>query len=371
MKWSLYLGRIFGIKLFVHWTFSLLIAWIVFLNIKQGLGTSDIFWSIGFVLSVFACLTMHELGHALTARRFGVRTQDIILLPIGGMARLESIPEVPRQELLVAIAGPIVNVVIAGILYLFLFFTSGIPQVNQFATINAHNFLFMLFSVNIVLAVFNLIPAFPMDGGRMLRALLSMKLNRSNATRIAAFIGQVLAIGFAIIGLFSNPFLVVIGIVIFLGAQSEANFTEAKYFLKGYTVNDILMHEFATISIDDPISKAIKVILNGQSKDFIVMHNNVVSGTLSRDEIIKALYEKDQHVKVKDVMNKSLKYLKPTDSLESLFQQMQLKQLTIMPVIENDKLVGVVDSENLIEFIMITQAKKNEIVVKESEELSS
>ena len=369
MKWSLYLGKLFGIKLFVHWTFSLLIAWIVYINIKQGLGTMDIFWSLGFIFSVFACLTMHELGHALTARRFGVNTQDIILLPIGGMARLESIPEIPRQELLVAIAGPIVNILIAGVLYLFLLLTDGWPNLAEFTVINSQNFLYMLFTVNLVLAGFNLIPAFPMDGGRMLRAILSMRLNRPLATRIAAFIGQALAIGFAIVGLFSNPFLVVIGIVIFLGAQSEANFTEAKYFLKGYTINNVLMHQFETLSVDDPISKAIKVILNGQAKDFIVMDDDVVAGSLSRDEIIKALYEKDQHIQVKEVMNRKLKYLKPTDSLETLFQMMQSKQLNIMPVIEGDKLVGVVDSENLIEFIMITQAQKNGIVYNEPDQI--
>lgn len=365
MKWSLYLGRVFGIKLFIHWTFLLLLGYIAFVNIRQGLGFVDILWSIGFILTVFVCLTLHELGHALTAKRYGINTKDIILLPIGGMARLESIPEVPAQELLVAIAGPIVNFVIAGLLYFYLWSVGPVPDIKSIVSINAGNFMYMLFSVNLILAIFNLIPAFPMDGGRMLRAILAMKFDRQVATRIAATVGQILAVGFVVLGLFVNPFLVIIGIFIFLGAQAEADFTEAKSFLKGYTVRNVIMHQFETLSVNDSLSKAVKVLLDGQARDFLVMDGETVVGTLNRNEVIKALYERNENVSIGEVMNKELKYLNPDTPLEEIYQQMQMNQFPLMPVVEDNHLIGVVDAENILEFIMIIGTSKNSKKAKE------
>ncbi|MDZ4810652.1 MAG: site-2 protease family protein [Bacteroidota bacterium] len=206
MKNSLSIGKIAGIQIFIHWSFPLIILWIIFSNVRSGLNTEQIIWSVLFVLTLFVCVTLHELGHALAAKRFHIKTKDITLLPIGGVARLENMPEKPMQELIVALAGPAVNVIIFLILYIALQIASIPFDFTAITHITADNFLFNLAILNIWLAVFNMIPAFPMDGGRVLRALLAMKLNRSLATQIAGRIGQVIAMGFVLLGFFWKSF---------------------------------------------------------------------------------------------------------------------------------------------------------------------
>lgn len=226
MKGSLNLGKIAGIGVKVHWTFMLLILWVVFLELTRGSNLQSILWSIFFVLALFACVVFHELGHALTARKFKIGTRQITLLPIGGVASLEAMPEDPKEEFLVAIAGPAVNVVIALALYLVVPMEEFLKQDPEMleetmSAINAGNFLFYLFSANVMLVVFNLIPAFPMDGGRVFRALLSMKFDRVTATQMAARLGQGVAFLFFLIGLLYNPILILIAIFVYFGAQGE------------------------------------------------------------------------------------------------------------------------------------------------------
>ena len=222
MKGTLNIGRVSGIKVQVHWTFVFLIAWVVFLEVSRGREMPAIALSILFVLVIFGCVVLHELGHALTARRFGISTRKITLLPIGGVASLERMPEKPQQELLVAVAGPAVNVVIAILLYIVFpihRFLDLEPEALQemLSAISPQNFVFYLFAANVMLVVFNAIPAFPMDGGRILRALLSMTIDRVQATRIAAALGQLMAVMFfslacfIILCLFSLLFLSILG----------------------------------------------------------------------------------------------------------------------------------------------------------------
>ena len=212
MKGSLRVGTIAGIGVFIHWTFVLIIF---YLNFTSARASHDIQWSVLFVLSIFATVLLHELGHALAAKRYGIGTKDITLLPIGGVARLERFPEKPGQELVVAIAGPAVNIVLALITALITSFPD-MHEMDEFLApgVNPDNFLVNFFFVNLWLALFNMIPAFPMDGGRVLRALLSFRLQRHVATRIAALTGQVIAVLFVVGGFFINPFLVLIGIFI-------------------------------------------------------------------------------------------------------------------------------------------------------------
>ncbi|HYN00277.1 MAG TPA: site-2 protease family protein, partial [Aestuariivirgaceae bacterium] len=210
MTWSFSLGRIAGTEVRVHFTFLLLVAWY---GIAAGLrgGQTAAIGAVVFILAVFACVLAHEFGHVLTARRYGINTRDITLLPIGGVANIERMPDRPGQELVIAIAGPAVNVVIA-IVLIVLFGLSFTPERIADIEQGRLDFVTRLASVNIALVLFNLLPAFPMDGGRVLRALLAMRLGRLRATRIAAMIGQIVAFGLGFIGLFGSPLLIFIAI---------------------------------------------------------------------------------------------------------------------------------------------------------------
>jgi Zn-dependent protease len=222
MRWSLKLGRVAGIDIYVHWTFFLLLAWVAYLHIAAGEGTNLILTGVAFVVALFGCVVLHKLGHALMAQRFGCRTRDISLLPIGGVARLEQIPEIPWQEFLVAVAGPAVNVAIAIVLLGILLFAGWAYQFTEVALVGGA-FLAKLMWVNIGLVLFNMLPAFPMDGGRVLRALLATTMSRVQATHIAARVGQAMAILFAIGGFISgNWSLLLIAFFVYLGAEGEA-----------------------------------------------------------------------------------------------------------------------------------------------------
>lgn len=357
MKYSLSLGRIAGIQVFVHWTFLILIGYIVYANLKQGMGTVDILWSILFILTLFACVTLHELGHALAARRYHIKTSNITLLPIGGVAQLESMPEKPKEELVVALAGPMVNIIIGGLLYPILHLSGGLDELDV-TRFSHHNFLPSLMVVNIWLAVFNMIPAFPMDGGRVLRALLSFKFERHVATRIAASIGQLLAIGFVFVGFFSNPFLIFIGVFIFLGAQGEAQYAQARSLLSGYTVANVVMKQIPALKPTDTVEYASDQLLASQNKNFLVVDGASVRGTLSRDEIIRALRENKGAETVDLFMNRDFLSLQIQMPLEEAWTTMRTKQQSVAPVFSNNQLVGMLDTENVAEFLMISEATK-------------
>jgi Zn-dependent protease len=229
MRWSIRVGKIAGIQLYLHWTFLILLGLVFFSELGNSLGLPGATQAVLFVLALFACIVLHELGHALAARRYGIPTRDITLLPIGGVARMERMPREPKQELWVAIAGPLVNVGIAAVLILVLV---GIHYTRVQFLVAQKPFLLLLLRANLFLIVFNLLPAFPMDGGRVLRALLARRMDYVRATRIAARIGQVMAIFFVIAGIYSlfqphvSPMLTLIGVFIFFGARNEAHIAE-------------------------------------------------------------------------------------------------------------------------------------------------
>lgn len=359
MKGSFKLGNISGIGLFIHWTFSLLILFIVYVNYKSGQNLTQILWSILFILCIFSTVLIHELGHALTAKKFGIKTKDITLLPIGGLARLERLPEKPSEELAVAFAGPFVNIVLAFITSLFITLPNTPEEmIGQLENgVNAYNFFLNFYLVNIVLAIFNLIPAFPMDGGRVLRALLSYKLERHYATKIAARIGQVLALGFIFLGFFSNPILIFIGIFVFMGAQIESEYTETKYMLKGYKVRDVLMKQYPTIDYNETLETAVKLMLDSQNKHFLVTKNDIPIGTLNREQIIEALSKKEEETELSSIIDKDLIMLQADSLLEDVFELVYKNKSTLMLVIENNQLIGTLDTENLLEFILIKEVK--------------
>ncbi|MFC0263941.1 site-2 protease family protein [Fontibacter flavus] len=356
MKLSLYLGKYKNVKVFIHWTFSLLLLWIIISNLRQGIPGVDILWTVIFVLALFCCVVFHEFGHALAAQKYGIQTKDIVLYPIGGIARLEKLPEDPKQELWVAIAGPLVNVGIFLILSAVLSFTGFNIESLEEIKINPTTIILYLASANLILAVFNLIPAFPMDGGRILRAFLAIRLPRAQATQIAGGIGQFLAIFFIFFGLFNNPILVLIGIFIFLGAAAEVSHTQQESFLKGFKVNDAIMMKFQILAFDAPLSKAVDKLLNSQATHFVVVKDDVAVGTLSRNEIIRGLKEGDENIAVEKVADFNPLKFETEENLDDVWKKMMSENRKVAFVIENGHFLGILDQENISEFIMVKSA---------------
>ncbi|MCB0703815.1 MAG: site-2 protease family protein [Saprospiraceae bacterium] len=282
MGGSIQLVKIFGIPLRIHWTFFLLFGGLAFFGWSQTGSFSYLLWSSLFLLSVFACVALHEFGHALTARRYGVKTVDIILSPIGGIARLDKLPEKPWQEFSVAIAGPLVNIGIALLLAPFLFL---IDRENTDTFLNllwngnlprlpvllSSYFAASLFILNLSLAFFNLIPAFPMDGGRIFRALLSMPLGRLRATQIASVVGQVFAVLMVLYGLWTySIILAFIGVFIFFSAAQEYRFMQTESLLSKETVKRLMRRNFTLLTASDLLQKPLDLYLQGAERNFLV-----------------------------------------------------------------------------------------------------
>lgn len=358
MKSSLYLGQFAKIKVFIHWTFLLLIGYIIYSGVSAGQNMEEIGWHILFILTIFFCVVLHEFGHALMGRRFGFKTKDIILLPIGGVARFEKLPEKPQQEFLVAIAGPMVNFAIALILYATT--SSGLPDImnQELVSVNADSFLTLLWMVNLTLGVFNLIPAFPMDGGRIFRAFLSIFQPREKATKIAAAVGFLVALAFIFLGLFYNPFLIIMGAFIILAASSESNMVSTQALLEGHTAGEIVMHSFASLDQNLTIAEASEAILDGQANNFtITTDTEDIIGTLKRDEIIKALANPESHKKaVTSIMNPVSQTIAADTPLKDLYTNELIRTNIMMPVTYQGMVIGVINFENIMEFLAIKQA---------------
>jgi Zn-dependent protease len=291
MQWSYRIGRVAGTDIKVHVTFLLLVGWWALIGYSQG-GITAALTSALALLALFACVVLHEFGHILMARRFGVRTPDVILLPIGGVARLERIPEEPRQELLIALAGPAVTLAIAVILYAVLRLGGSPAQVRELS--EQQPFLAFLVTVNIYLLLFNLIPAFPMDGGRVLRAILSSRLGLVRGTRIAATLGQSLAVLGGLYGLTrSEPLLVLVAFFVFLGANAEASAVETRAAGQGLQVRQMMVTDFRTVPIHATLSQAVDLLLSGEQREFPVLDNlGRTEGILTRDNLIRGLSQR-------------------------------------------------------------------------------
>ncbi|HMC57064.1 MAG TPA: site-2 protease family protein [Gemmatimonadaceae bacterium] len=364
MKWSWRLGRIAGIALYVHATFLLLLAWVAISEYQSSRDAAAAARGVIFVLAVFATVVLHELGHALSARRYGIRTRDITLLPIGGVARLERMPKEPKQELIVALAGPAVNVVIAGILYLWLRVTGGVPPSVDSASLGGafleRTFAARLLAVNLWLVLFNLIPAFPMDGGRVLRALLAMRSrNYTRATETAARVGRFFALVFGVLGLFvvGNPFLVFIALFVWLGAAGEAAAAQTEAVLDGVPIQALMITDVRTLSPGDPLSRVVDLILDGFQQDFPVLgRGGTVEGMLTRAAMLKALAERGEAARVDDVMARDFVQASPRDSAEDALTRLKNCGCHSMPVIEDGQLLGVLTMDNVGEYVMVQAA---------------
>lgn len=356
MKWSWKLGAIGGIGVYLHATFLLLLAWVGFEHYAAGAGWGGVAIGVSFILLIFGCVLLHELGHALAARRYGIRTRDITLLPIGGVARLERMPEKPSEELVVALAGPAVNLLIAAALYAWLALTQSIEPVRQ-VRIATGNLPERLLAVNLILVFFNLLPAFPMDGGRVVRALFATRLDYVRATHIAATIGQVMAFGFGLAGLLTGNFILLfIALFVWIGAAGEASMVDMKAALGGIPVAHAMLTEFHALTPDQPLSRATNLILSGTQTDFPVLEDGRIAGVLTRQQLLVALAQQGEGLTVGEAMSREFTVVHPSDMLDQAFRALESCECRSMPVEHEGRLVGLLTTDNIGEFVMIQSA---------------
>lgn len=357
MAWSLSLGRIFGTEVRIHMTFFLLVAWYAISAGARGDQAAALDAAI-FIVAVFACVLAHEYGHVLTARRFGIATRDITLLPIGGVASMERMPESPGQELLVALAGPAVNVVIAAILFLGFGASFDVERMADPAASQNIDFASRLALVNVVLVVFNLVPAFPMDGGRVLRALLSYRLERAHATRIAASIGQAFAFGFGFLGLFGNPMLLFVALFVFLAARHEAFEVELGEATRGVAMRQATITSFATLGTAATVGQAVEALLATTQREFPVTDGaGSLRGVLTRDGMIRALGQSGPDTPVLDVMERDVATINARAPLADAVKALQASGQPLIGVVDDaGRVTGIVTLENLAEYMMVNEA---------------
>ena len=352
MRWSLTIGRFGGTAVKIHVTFLLLLAWIGF-SAWQLHGAAAARDSVLFIVLLFACVVLHEFGHILVARHFGIATPEVTLLPIGGVASMQSLPEKPAQELAISIAGPLVNFAIAIVLLLLVGPIKSAdlarlddPQVSLFARLAA---------ANVFLAVFNLVPAFPMDGGRVLRALLAMRFGRPRATQIAATIGQAFAFVLGFLGLFGNPLLIFIAIFVYVAAAGEAQMTAFHESARGLDVAQAMETTFAALPMNAKLSDAVETLLATAQHEFPVVDGfGKPVGLMTRQDILAALRDHDREAAVAGFMRAPIETLRGTTPLEAALDRFYQQDTSGLCVVDRDGvLVGLLTRQNLAEMMMI------------------
>ncbi len=358
MTASLRVGRLAGIDLYLHWTFGLLLAGaFVFFLVGHDVPTAVA--GVLLIAAVFGSVVLHELGHALAARRYGIATRDITLYPVGGVARLARLPERPVQELVVALAGPAVNVVLAGATWLVMLVLGWSITAPTGLADPTSGFASNFFWSNVVLVLFNLLPAFPMDGGRVLRALLAMKLEYARATRIAAGVGQGMAILFAFVAVTNgfDPFLLFIALFVYLGAEQEAHATLLRSAARGLTARDAMLTEYTALGPGSTLGEAVERLLAGSEQDFPVLGvNGQVAGVLTRARLIRALAEHERTTRVYDVMEAPGPVIEAGAPLDAALDRLRESEAALLPVVHAERLVGVLTLENVGELMMLAAA---------------
>jgi Zn-dependent protease/predicted transcriptional regulator len=358
MRFAWRLGKAFGIDVYVHATFLLLLAWVAWSSWGQTGTAAGTLIGVGLILAVFGIVVLHELGHALMARRFGIPTRDITLYPIGGVARLERIPEQPSQELAVAVAGPLVNVGLALLIGTALVLTGGTLVPDEKAVGTLGSIPVQLFWINVMLAVFNLLPAFPMDGGRVLRALLSMRLGPVEATAIAARIGQTLALGLGVLGILYAPTLLLIAVFVWVGAASEAGAVQTKAALHSLPVRSAMMREIRSLDEETTIGEAVRAHLASPQADFPVVRGDALVGVLPRAVLLAALAERGSDARVGDVATRDFAIADPDEPLDVALTRLEAAACRVMPVMRGTALLGLITPEHLGEVLLVQDAMR-------------
>jgi Zn-dependent protease len=359
MNRSLKLGRIAGIGIYVHWTFLLLLAYVFLDEFGGQHGTERAralagAEAVAFILFVFLCVTLHELGHAFAARRYGIQTRDITLLPIGGVARLERIPEKAGQELVIAIAGPLVNVIIAAALLPIVIAVFGRAGLHE--RLLTGNFLLNLLITNVVLVLFNLIPAFPMDGGRVLRALLAFRLDYVTATLIAARTGQVVAIGFAAFAIWRwNPMLVLVAVFVLLAAQGELQAVRMRFAVRRLTVRDAGITPSSVLRLDEPLAEMAQDPKRLTHQIYAISDGDRLAAA-SRADLLAALSTGDQATRIRDVPRCYPGVVQDTDPLDRAVAVMNESGVPVLAVLSGNEFAGFVTADSISRLIQARTA---------------
>ena len=357
MGWSIKLFDVGGTAVRIHLTFFLLLAWIAAIHWSRG-GAPAALDGVLFIIALFACVVLHEFGHIVAARRYGIRTPDVTLLPIGGVASLERMPEKPSQEIVVALAGPAVNLVIALVLMFVIGAHFDLSQMAQLEQAQS-SLVGRIAAANVMLFAFNLIPAFPMDGGRVLRALLTIGMGYTRATRVAASIGQGLAVLFAFLGLMGNPLLVLIAVFIFLAASGEAGYVQARDYARGYLASHAMITAYQPLGPTATADDAAALLLRTTQQEFpVVDGGGILRGVVTREALIQALQEKGGSAPVLDFMARDVPTVPENACLDNVFQVLQRRGPRMVGVVDRQqRLVGYITSENLAELVMIQSSR--------------
>ncbi len=340
----------------VHLTFLLLLVWIAAGGYLVG-GVASAVASSVFIVLLFGCVVLHELGHALVARRFGVRTPSITLLPIGGVARLERIPDKPREELAIALAGPAVNIVLAAVFFLILRGAVPARWLEPNAPVTA--LLVQLAVANVVLAVFNLLPAFPMDGGRVLRALLALRLGHARATHVAARVGQGMAFAFGIFGLLYNPFLLFIALFVYIGAVAEESGEQMQQAARSLLAGEAAVTRFATLSPTSRLEDALESLVHTSQHLFpVVDGGGSLRGILTQEAIVRASGERGPDTPVIDLMIRDVPRIAPRASLSDALGRLQDRETPAVAVVDAaGGLRGMITRESLGQLMLVQAAR--------------
>jgi Zn-dependent protease/CBS domain-containing protein len=357
MRWSLTVGSIWGTVIRIHVTFLLFLIWLWVVFYRQG-GAEAAWQGTTFIVLIFLCVLLHELGHVFAARRYGVKTRDVTLWPFGGIASMERMPDKPSQELIVALAGPAVNVVIALGLFLYLGATLDPENLTRIEDPKVSMAVKVLFA-NIILLVFNMIPAFPMDGGRVLRALLAMRMGNARATELAASIGQGFAILFGAVGIFYNPMLIIIAVFIFLAASGEAAQAQLRAVAQGALVSDAMITEFQSLGTNATVNDAAEALIRTTQTEFpIVDGAGRLRGVLTREAMVKALKDRGPQTPVLEVMQSDVPTVPSRAKLDTALRSLMQKGSPVVGVNDADgRLIGLLTVENLGEMMMVHSAR--------------
>jgi len=344
MKYSFRIGSAWGIPIELHITFVLLIAAVF------ALFYPEVYLSV-VTLLLFAFVMFHELAHSIVARHYGIRVRKIVLYPIGGVSEIEEVPENPAIEWKLAIAGPLMSFLIGGILLAInQIIAVGFPAEafeQSFTTVG--NFLYDLALLNLILGAFNLIPAFPMDGGRVFRALLAERMNYSDATKYAAYLGRILGIVMVVVGFFYNPFLILIGVFIYIGASEEAEQTIVSTNLAGVRVRDVMYSDTAAVQPNTTLAEAVEVMFKARYHDVLVEKEGVFQGVVGWDEVMKIRPEQRSSLTVGQMPLKRLSVFEDEPILEA-HKIMNREKIDLLPVVDKktpDRVVGVLTSESV------------------------